>query len=74
MESLKQHFSPEFLNRVDDFAVFHSLGREEIRSIVGIQLELAKRTLAAQRLNLALSDKALDLLAEKGFDPGGPPC
>jgi len=69
MESLKQHFSPEFLNRVDDFAVFHSLGREEIRSIVEIQLELAKRTLAEQRLMLTLSTDALDLLAEKGYDP-----
>ncbi len=69
MESLKEHFSPEFLNRVDDFAVFHSLGREEIRRIVEIQLELAKKTLAEQRLTLSLSEDALDLLAEKGFDP-----
>ncbi len=69
MESLKEHFSPEFLNRVDEFAVFHSLGREEIRRIVEIQLELAKKTLAGQRLTLSLSEDALDLLAEKGFDP-----
>jgi len=69
MESLKQHFSPEFLNRVDDFAVFHNLGREEIRAIVEIQLELAKKTLADQRLTLSLSEDALDLLSEKGFDP-----
>ncbi len=69
MESLKEHFSPEFLNRVDEFAVFHSLGREEIRRIVEIQLELAKKTLAGQHLTLSLSEDALDLLAEKGFDP-----
>jgi len=69
LESLKEHFSPEFLNRVDDFAVFHSLGREEIRTIVGIQLEQAQKTLAAQRLSLTVSEDALDLLAEKGFDP-----
>ncbi len=69
MESLKEHFSPEFLNRVDEFVVFHSLGRDQIRRIVGIQLELAKRTLANQRLTLSVGEDALDLLAEKGFDP-----
>jgi ATP-dependent Clp protease ATP-binding subunit ClpB len=69
MASLKEHFSPEFLNRVDDFAVFHSLGRDEIRTIVEIQLGLARQTLAGQRLNLVLGDDALDLLADKGFDP-----
>ena len=68
-ETLKEHFSPEFLNRVDDFAVFHSLGRREIRRIVEIQLGLTQKTLAAQRLRLTVSEDALDLLAARGFDP-----
>ena len=68
-DALRAHFRPEFLNRIDDIIFFHSLGRPHIRKIIEIQMrELAAR-LAARRMVIDLSDDALDLLAENGFDP-----
>jgi len=69
MEVVAQHFRPEFINRVDDVVVFHSLGREQIRAIVEIQLAHLRRRLAERDMQLELSDAALDRLAEAGFDP-----
>jgi ATP-dependent Clp protease ATP-binding subunit ClpB len=69
MAALRQHFRPEFINRLDEIVVFHRLGRDEIRSIVEIQLgELGKR-LAKRDLSLEVSDAAKDLLGELGWDP-----
>jgi ATP-dependent Clp protease ATP-binding subunit ClpB len=69
METVQQHFRPEFINRVDDIVVFHPLGTEEIRSIVEIQLGYLRRRLAERSMELELDDKARDLIAEAGYDP-----
>ncbi len=69
MESLRQAFKPEFLNRVDDIVIFHALTRAHIRHIVDIQLEHLKALLATRNLNLAVSDPAKDQLATLGYDP-----
>ncbi|MEO0614958.1 MAG: ATP-dependent chaperone ClpB [Pseudomonadota bacterium] len=69
MEVVATHFRPEFINRIDDAVVFHALGREHIRKIVGIQLEDLRRRLAERELVLDISDAALERLADAGFDP-----
>jgi ATP-dependent Clp protease ATP-binding subunit ClpB len=69
LEALRQHFRPEFLNRVDEIVVFHSLNREHLKKIVDIQLERLIRRLADRRIELHLSDEAKSYLAERGFDP-----
>ena len=69
LEILAHHFRPEFVNRIDEIVVFHPLGREQVRDIARIQLELLRRRLQDARLDLAVSEAALDLIAEAGFDP-----
>jgi ATP-dependent Clp protease ATP-binding subunit ClpB len=69
MEIVSQHFRPEFINRIDDTVVFHTLGRDEIRRIVDIQVDRLRRRLADRDMRLTLSDAALDRLADAGFDP-----
>jgi ATP-dependent Clp protease ATP-binding subunit ClpB len=69
METVQQHFRPEFINRVDDIVVFHSLGTEQIRAIVEIQLNYLRRRLLERDMELELDDKARDLIGEAGFDP-----
>jgi ATP-dependent Clp protease ATP-binding subunit ClpB len=68
-EALREHFRPEFLNRVDEVIVFHSLTRADIRRIVDIQVALLRTLLAERELNLTLTDAARDALAEEGYDP-----
>ncbi len=69
MEEVKQYFRPEFINRIDEVVVFHSLGSAHIRAIAGLQLQSLQRRLAALSMNMAVSDAALDELARAGFDP-----
>ena len=69
MESVQQHFRPEFINRVDDIVVFHPLAREQLRSIVDIQLGYLRKRLADRDIEMGLDDAARDLLGEAGFDP-----
>jgi ATP-dependent Clp protease ATP-binding subunit ClpB len=69
MESVSQHFRPEFINRVDDIVVFHPLGKTNLRSIVDIQLGYLRKRLADRDMQLHLDDSARDLLGEVGFDP-----
>ena len=69
MAVLRQHFRPEFLNRVDDIVVFHPLSKELIRQIVDIQLQRLAKRLAEKRISIELTDAARDLLAEQGYDP-----
>jgi ATP-dependent Clp protease ATP-binding subunit ClpB len=69
MEIVQQEFRPEFINRIDDIVVFHSLGTEQIRRIVDIQLAYLRRRLQERDIELALDDKARDSLGEAGFDP-----
>jgi ATP-dependent Clp protease ATP-binding subunit ClpB len=63
-----QHFRPEFINRVDEIVVFHSLGREQIRAIVDIQLGRLRQRLAERDITLRLEDDARDKIGEAGFD------
>ena len=69
MEELRKHFRPEFLNRLDETVIFHQLGREQLRSIVDIQLRRFEKRLKARDLLLSIDDAAKDLLGNLGFDP-----
>jgi ATP-dependent Clp protease ATP-binding subunit ClpB len=69
MSELRAAFKPEFLNRVDDVIIFKSLGLDELRQIIKIQLESLRRMLAERKINLALDPTAEELLAREGFDP-----
>ncbi|EGR1392152.1 ATP-dependent chaperone ClpB [Vibrio parahaemolyticus] len=69
MDVVSKHFRPEFLNRVDEIVVFHPLGQENIKSIASIQLERLAKRLEEKGYQLEVSDKALDLIAQVGFDP-----
>ncbi len=66
---VRAHFRPEFINRVDEIVVFEPLSREDIRSIVNIQLAGLRARLAERNIQLELSDDALGLLATRGYDP-----
>ncbi|MFD2839962.1 ATP-dependent Clp protease ATP-binding subunit [Populibacterium corticicola] len=68
-EELKQHFRPEFLNRVDDVIVFPQLSRDEILQIVDLMIARLDERLADQALSIELTDAAKALLADKGYDP-----
>ena len=68
-DALRSHFRPEFLNRVDDIMIFHTLTRKELREIVVIQLKRVERLLAEQKISLEMSAKAQDYLADVGYDP-----
>jgi ATP-dependent Clp protease ATP-binding subunit ClpB len=69
MESLRRTFRPEFLNRVDDVIVFHQLTRDLLRGIVDLQLKALARLVAQKDLKLEVSPRAVEALAEEGFDP-----
>jgi ATP-dependent Clp protease ATP-binding subunit ClpB len=69
LESLRQHFRPEFLNRVDEIVVFHALGLEHLAKIVDLQLDRLAGRLADQGFELAVSAAAKLALAEEGYDP-----
>ncbi|NOI83449.1 ATP-dependent chaperone ClpB [Vibrio tubiashii] len=69
MDVVGKHFRPEFLNRVDESVVFHPLGQDHIKSIASIQLERLSRRMEEKGYSLDVSDKALDLIAQVGFDP-----
>ena len=68
-EALKEHFRPEFLNRVDDMIVFPQLQREEILRIVDLMVGKLDRRLAKQEMHLVLTKRAKELLADRGYDP-----
>ncbi|MEZ4560367.1 MAG: AAA family ATPase [Caldilineaceae bacterium] len=68
-EALRQHFRPEFLNRVDEIVIFHALRKEQLAAIVEIQLQRLRRLLAERQIALNLSSSAVNLLVEEGYDP-----
>jgi ATP-dependent Clp protease ATP-binding subunit ClpB len=68
-EQLLDHFRPEFVNRVDEIVVFEPLTRDQIGSIVELQLERLRSRLAERRIELELTDGAVALIAEAGWDP-----
>ncbi|QYX55694.1 AAA family ATPase [Roseovarius sp. SCSIO 43702] len=69
MEVLRGHFRPEFINRIDEIIVFHSLNRSEIRRIVGLQLDRVARTALTQGVELEFEDSVTDHFAAVGFQP-----
>ena len=69
LEALRHQFRPEFLNRVDETVVFHSLSREHLKSIVDIQLALLRARLAERHITLDLTEQAKEYFAETGYDP-----
>ncbi|NLN68355.1 MAG: ATP-dependent chaperone ClpB [Alcaligenaceae bacterium] len=68
-EDVKQAFRPEFLNRIDEVVVFHALSSKHIASIANIQLKRLAQRLHEQEMDLEVSEEALALIAENGFDP-----
>lgn len=69
MEALKEHFKPEFLNRIDEIIMFHPLSEKQIRSIVDLQLKHVVDRLEDKRIKLEVSARAKDWLGKKGYDP-----
>ena len=69
MDIVSTHFRPEFINRVDELVVFHSLKKEQIHGIANIQLARLQQRLQEHNLKLELSEAAMDKIAEAGFDP-----
>jgi ATP-dependent Clp protease ATP-binding subunit ClpB len=69
MNYVNRHFRPEFVNRIDEIVVFHPLGRAQIHAIAELQAARLKERLAAREMKLSLSEAALDLIAEAGYDP-----
>ena len=69
MSVVRQHFRPEFLNRLDSMVMFNPLDREELSRIAGIQIEQLQRRLSDRRITIELTDEAKQWLVNKGFDP-----
>jgi len=69
MEIVGTKFRPEFINRIDEAVVFHSLGRGQIRAISAIQIDYLRKRLQDREIGFEISEQALDLLGEAGFDP-----
>ncbi len=69
MAAVSQHFRPEFINRIDELVVFHSLEKAQIRGIADIQLDRLRARLSERDLSLSIDDSAFDQLIEAGFDP-----
>ena len=69
LDTMKNYFKPEFLNRVDDIIIFHRLGIEEIKKIVVIQFEKLKSIMENRNIKVDISEKAKELIAREGFDP-----
>jgi hypothetical protein len=67
-DSRKSNFKPEFLNRIDDIIVFHSLAKEQIRSIVDMMMETVSKQLAEKEIKLYITNNAKDFLGEKGYN------
>ncbi|WP_188456355.1 ATP-dependent protease ATP-binding subunit ClpC [Virgibacillus oceani] len=69
MEELKKAFRPEFLNRIDETIVFHSLEKKHMKNIVSLMVQQLQRRLREQDIDFSLTDKALEKIASEGFDP-----
>ncbi|MBK6724152.1 MAG: ATP-dependent chaperone ClpB [Acidobacteria bacterium] len=69
LQVLRDHFKPEFLNRIDDIVVFKQLGRDQIATIIDVQLEKLRKNLEERGITLSLEDSARDLIVQEGYDP-----
>ena len=68
-DALREHFRPEFLNRIDEIIFFHPLGRDDLKEIVDIQLRGVTRRLGERKIGIELTDAARDRLVSEGYDP-----
>ncbi|WP_413580536.1 ATP-dependent chaperone ClpB [Bdellovibrio sp. HCB288] len=68
-EALREHFRPEFLNRIDEVVIYRSLGENQIAGIVQVQLDLVAQRLKSKKIGISFSKDAVELLARKGYDP-----
>jgi ATP-dependent Clp protease ATP-binding subunit ClpB len=68
-EALRQHFRPEFLNRIDEVMIFHPLSREHTKAIIDVQLRSLTKRLADRKIRVELTERAKDFLVEEGYDP-----
>ena len=68
-EVLRQHFRPEFLNRVDEIVIFHALHKDQLKSIIEIQLGRLRKLLKSRNVTIALTEKAKELIVQEGYDP-----
>merc|ERR1712023_296375 len=69
MSAMKEKFKPEFLNRLDDFIIFKSLKKNEMRSIVELELQKVGKRLSDRKLTISVSSKAVDVISDIGYDP-----
>jgi ATP-dependent Clp protease ATP-binding subunit ClpB len=69
LEALRQHFRPEFLNRVDEIIVFHALSRTHMKEIIDIQLRGLMKRLADRKIKVELTERAKEFLVQEGYDP-----
>jgi ATP-dependent Clp protease ATP-binding subunit ClpB len=69
LDAMRQHFKPEFLNRIDEIIFFHALRRDDIRRIIDVQLKTLLRRLEDRKLTIDLSEPARELIIEEGYDP-----
>jgi ATP-dependent Clp protease ATP-binding subunit ClpB len=67
--ALREHFRPEFLNRIDEIIFFHALSREHLKLIVDIQLAGLVKRLEERKIHVQLTDRAKDVLVQEGYDP-----
>ena len=67
-DALRDAFRPEFLNRIDEIVIFNYLKKEQIKSIVDLEVEKVSKRLAAKEIKIEISEKAKDLLVKQGFD------
>jgi ATP-dependent Clp protease ATP-binding subunit ClpB len=68
-DSLREHFKPEFLNRIDEIIVFNNLNKEDIVKIVDIQINILKERLQGKKIELEITARVKDFLANQGYDP-----
>ena len=69
LEVVSRHFRPEFINRIDDVVVFHALEKKQVRAIADIQIERLAKRVREQDIEIDVSARARDLIANAGFDP-----
>jgi ATP-dependent Clp protease ATP-binding subunit ClpB len=69
MDALREHFRPEFLNRIDEIIFFHALGRDHMKRIIDIQISGLTKRLAERKIHVVLTDAAKEQLVREGYDP-----
>jgi ATP-dependent Clp protease ATP-binding subunit ClpB len=69
IEEMRKHFRPEFLNRIDDIVVFHSLSLEDLKRVIEIQLKQVAKRLEDRHISIELTDQAKERLVSEGYDP-----